>query len=249
MRDAQRRELVAGYYPNGRLKQIIDTAGKATHYRYDRFGNLKHVSYPNGSERSYHYEDSNDRNNLTGITNELGVRYATWSYDKNDRAITGTYSEEVNAVSVSYLEDGKRLVTNSQGEVSTYGTAFQSGVGVVTEIAGPGCSTCGQADTRYQYNADVKLTTTVNKQGVETRNDYDDLSRLIATTRVYPDGTENAVVRYEYDGDASRPARVIRPSVNSAADHTFEIGYNSTGQIARIIEQGWSPIAGGEFQK
>ncbi len=249
VRDAQRRELSASYYPNGRLKQVTDTAGKTTRYRYDRFSNLERVSYANGSERRYHYEDGNDRNNLTGITNELGVRYATWSYDKDDRAISGGYSDDVNAVNVSYLEDGKRLVTNSLGEVSTYGTRFQSGVGVVTEIAGPGCSTCGQADTRYEYSPDAKLVATVNKQGLETRNDYDDLGRLIATTRVYPNGTENVVVRYEYNDDVFRPARVLRPSVNPVADHIFEIDYNTTGQIARILEQGWSPTATGNFQK
>lgn len=56
-------------------------------YSYDSSRMLSEVSYADGSKTRYVYED--DRGQLTGIVNELGIRYATFGYDESDRANLG----------------------------------------------------------------------------------------------------------------------------------------------------------------
>ncbi|MES9970362.1 MAG: DUF6531 domain-containing protein, partial [Candidatus Thiodiazotropha sp.] len=92
VRDPQGRELSLDHYPNGRIKFLYDPSGMATRYRYDEVGNLQQVTRSDGTSRIYHYEDPHDSHNLTGITDERGIRYATWGYDDRDRGIHSTYA-------------------------------------------------------------------------------------------------------------------------------------------------------------
>ncbi len=41
-----------------------------------------------GPTTTYHYEDITDKFALTGITDERGIRYATYGYDASQRAIS-----------------------------------------------------------------------------------------------------------------------------------------------------------------
>ncbi|MGB5324714.1 MAG: DUF6531 domain-containing protein, partial [Pseudomonadales bacterium] len=94
-------------YEEGLLASVVDAAGARYQYAYTEGDNaaglrqLEHVSYPDltpaaagnnpwGEDnpfRSYHYEHGTFKYNLTGITNENRLRYVSWDYNPQRRAI------------------------------------------------------------------------------------------------------------------------------------------------------------------
>ncbi|HFD86948.1 MAG TPA: hypothetical protein ENJ35_04650, partial [Gammaproteobacteria bacterium] len=69
------------YDSNSRISSITDHAGRVWTYHYDAFNNLEYVNNPDATTKQYHYEDIGFPNALTGITDERGIRYATYAYD------------------------------------------------------------------------------------------------------------------------------------------------------------------------
>jgi RHS repeat-associated protein len=157
------------YDTSNRLSTITDHAGREWGYRYDANNNLEFVDNPDGTTKQYHYEDANFIHALTGITDERGIRYATFGYDAQWRANLSTHAGNAQRVDIVYNPDGTRLVTNSLGQPSTYSTAVQLGVALVTDVAGPGCSTCGNADTGYQYDPANNNLLRRTEDGITTR--------------------------------------------------------------------------------
>ncbi|PAU58928.1 hypothetical protein BZL42_12040, partial [Pseudomonas indica] len=70
--------------------------------------------------RRYHYEDPRNPKLLTGITDERGIRYATWTYDDQDRAISSEHANGAEKVTLSYNADGSTTVTNELGKQTVY---------------------------------------------------------------------------------------------------------------------------------
>lgn len=249
VRDAQNRELSLGYYPNGRLKSVLNTSGQALHYRYDDNGNLESVNYADGTLRTYHYEGKHDANNLTGITDQRGVRFATWAYDEHDRAISSEHADGVEKVTIDFNDDGTRLVTNSLDETSTYYTEIKQKLGIVTRIDGPGCSSCGPGDIEYEYNDALRLTKTSYKDGRRTYREYDAKNRLTAIYKQLGDHPKRLVSRFGFSGDDTLPSSFSRPSINPKGYHSKLLTRDSAGQIVDITEVGYAPDYKGGFNK
>lgn len=252
VKDTQDRQISIGHYPNGRIKSVTNPTGQSVEYSYDRYGNIESAQKDSGIKRNYHYEDKFDHSNLTGITNELGIRYATWQYDEHDRAISSTHADGVEEVRIEYADDGTRLVTNSLGEASTYLTEFRQGVGLVTAIQGNGCSSCSTGDVEHEYDSQLQLLRSQHKDGSATVREYDSFGRTTRLTTVSSDGDEKLVAAYEY-GDhqgaaAQLPQRIFKPSVNPDASHTYSLSYNAYGQLTEMLEHGWSPTDSGNFE-
>ncbi|MGD9168681.1 MAG: DUF6531 domain-containing protein, partial [Candidatus Thiodiazotropha sp.] len=248
VRDPQDRELSLDHYPNGRIKALYDPSGKATRYRYDAVGNLQQVTRHDGASRIYHYDDPHDSHNLTGITDERGIRYATWEYDSQDRAIRSTHADQVGQVSLDFSTPGETQVTDSQGKVSTYTTEIRNGVALVTTIRGPGCSSCGRGDVSYRYNEQLQLTEIATRDGITKHYHYDAQGRTTEVTREAAGEAPQTLVRYTYASDTDlKPSAVIRPSVNPQGEHRLENDYNPQGQPTRITESGYRPEADGGF--
>ena len=70
---------------------------------------------------TYHYEDLDFPQLLTGITDARGVRYATFAYDRQGRAISSEHAGGVDRYTASYGYAGSdltRTVTNPLGKAS-----------------------------------------------------------------------------------------------------------------------------------
>ncbi|MGB5261611.1 MAG: DUF6531 domain-containing protein, partial [Gammaproteobacteria bacterium] len=146
------------YDGNNRVANITDHVGRTWNYRYDANGNLEYVDNPDGTTRQYHYEDASHKYALTGMTDERGVRYANFEYHADGRTRasyhgpqTSVLTDRIDGVSITYNAGVTRTVTNSNNDSTTYTLTPQRGVGLVTGISGPGCSSCGAADTAYRY--------------------------------------------------------------------------------------------------
>ncbi|MEL0585312.1 MAG: DUF6531 domain-containing protein [Candidatus Thiodiazotropha sp. (ex. Lucinoma kazani)] len=248
VRDPQGRELSLDHYPNGRIKALYDPTGQETRYRYDAVGNLQQVTRADDSTRIYHYEDPHDKHNLTGITDERGIRYATWAYDNQDRAILSTHADQVGQVKLDFSTPGETQVTDSQGKLSIYSTEVRDGVALVTAIHGPGCSSCGKGDVSYRYNENLQLIEMATKDGIIKRYSYDEQGRTLAVNQQTADGSVREIAHYEYaDATVLKPSAVIRPSINPQGAHRLENRYNTQGQATQITERGYRPEKDGSF--
>ncbi len=95
------RTLSFSYDANNRIIGFTDPSARAYAYAYDANNNLISVTYPDGKSRQYLYEIAAFPHLMTGLTDENGVRFSTWTYDSNGVAIaselTGGVSKTAEA--------------------------------------------------------------------------------------------------------------------------------------------------------
>jgi len=240
-----------------RIVTMSDHIGRVWKYQYDTKNNLEFVLYPDATplidtdnpKKQYHYEDPLYPNALTGITDERGKRYANWEYDVNGNAIssyhgpkTSVLTDRIEGVSIVYNSDGSRIVTDSRGNNSTYNTVTQLGVALVTDISGPGCTTCGNGNTSYNYdpNNNNLLSKTVNGL-TTTYGNYD--SNGNSGFMIVADGTPKAR-RTDYTYDSRFFSKVLtktEPSVYTSGSKTTSYTYDSFGNATQIKIDGFTP--------
>lgn len=181
--DEAGRQLRFSYDGQKRISTVSNPAGGVTSYAYDVLGNLSTVTYPDGTTRTYHYEDPNFPHALTGITDENGHRYATWTYDAQGRAISSEHAGGAERVDLTYHPDGTTTVTDALGTARTYG--FETVLGVVkgTAISQPGGAGCNAASSAMTHDAHGNAASRDDFNGHRTRH-WHDLARNLETTRV-----------------------------------------------------------------
>ena len=184
------RVLNFTYDGSSRIQTLTDPAGGVTQYGYDTTGNLTSVTYPDGKIRTYHYNEQVYTSNanlphaLTGITDENGVRFATYTYDAQGRAVVTEHAGGVERYVLGYSTDGSNtMVTDPLG--SQYTHHFQTILGVAkstgqSQPAGSGCSAASSAIT-YDINGKIVSRTDFNNH--KTCYAYD-LNRNLETVRV-----------------------------------------------------------------
>ena len=130
----------------GHIRKVTLPNGNELHYDFDSQLNLTRVRYPDNIDRQYHYENSNWPQHLTGITDQNKIRYASWEYNEEGRAIRSEHADGVELISVSYTtppensdtEVGITEITNSLGEVSRYTWLQDKQHGRVRLLSGTG---------------------------------------------------------------------------------------------------------------
>lgn len=196
--DSAGRQLNFQYDNAPRVIKVISQSGSAIQFSYDANNNLTSVTYPDGKVKTYHYGEASHVSSspvagvsnvslLTGITDENGIRYATYNYDNKGRAISEFLAGNADAASLVYNVDGSgnptsTQVTDSRGSVRTYN--FTTILGVVkstgqSQPAGSGCAASAAAMT-YDVNGNVSSRTDFN--GNKTTYVYD-MDRNLETSR------------------------------------------------------------------
>ena len=104
------RSLNLRYDAQSRITSMSDPGGGITRYAYDANGMLTTVTWPDGNTRQYHYENSQFRWALTGITDEAGVRFGTYAYDAQGRAISTEHAGGVDKAQLQFLGNGQTTV-------------------------------------------------------------------------------------------------------------------------------------------
>ncbi|MFZ6864823.1 DUF6531 domain-containing protein, partial [Undibacterium sp. Ji67W] len=247
--------------------------------------------------RQYHYEDKRFPSFLTGISmhgrgsdgQQIDRRIGTYQYDERGRGIltvlgeparwqddsqgkTGSTKTLVPGTGIEQLtidrSDPKVIViTNSLGQTSRIRFAEIGGEYRILELRGPGCSTCGLSNVRYEYD-DMGRRLTILRLDDEgkvvdgERTSYDPLGRIIRITHESyssnqsskQNGKQNGKVpesklissqllqRFEYAPDSYQPSLIARPSVVADKEHQIRITYNSAGQPTAITETGYEPL-------
>lgn len=273
--DEMGRALVFGYTPGrrnelrsfaserftrapGHLETVTLPDGSVLEYDYDNKWNLSRVRFPDGTHREYHFENEIYTSHLTGLTDRTGVRFASWSYDENGRAISSEHANGVGKVTQQYpdlkaSENGEivqTIVTNSLGAESTYTwqKIGEQGQSQLLSSTGAGCVTCPITGYDFTYDGDGRLLSRVfNGDGAAVgggsySHRYDDQGRLIETQRTSSVGVDRLIERIEYASEFGLlPARKYLPSVNPDSNRIVDFTYNDRGQTMTISESGYIP--------
>ena len=245
--DSYGREFSLTYNTQGRLHKIVAVDGETIRYGYSSFGQLVNVTYTDNTQKIYHYEDSRDRYNLTGITDERGIRFSTYQYDAFDRATMSTHAQNVNKVTLSYKQNQQTEVTDSLGRKSTYSWIAMGLNRLVTEVKGPGCSSCGIGDVVFEYNVHQQTTKKATQDGITHTYGYDELGRRTKINQHSRLDHTRLIARYGYMQPLSfqpidtMPIYVERPSVNPGAFHRHDFEYNVEAQLTNVKEMGFRP--------
>ncbi len=213
---------------------VTDHAGRTWRYRYDAGGNLEFVDNPDGTARRYHYEDPRFSFALTGITDERGIRYATWAYNADGKAILSEHAGGVERVDLSYNPDGTTTVTGSRGAVRTYKFEPERGSLAVTQITGDQCTTCPDGEKKSRtYNSNGYLSRYVDWSDTVTKlGNYDSKGQYGCKTEGIT-SSDTSVGECAFDPAASPDARRF--------DYTYDPRFHN--KITSITEA--SVFAGG----
>src|SRR5690606_3324280 len=85
-----------------RIRRVIAPGGEIYSYGFGTEGTLDSVTYPDGTSRTYLYENNSYPQALTGIVDENGIRIRTWGYDAHGRAYESRLGGDVDRVTLSF---------------------------------------------------------------------------------------------------------------------------------------------------
>lgn len=229
--DSVGRTLNLDFNAQNRLEVLTDPEGGLTHYIYDATDNLVSVTYPNGGARTYHYEDSRYPHALTGITNENGQRFATYTYDDQGRAILSVHADGAERVDLAYNSNGSTMVTDANRTTRTYSLATILGVTHSAGVSQPGGSGCEAAMSYITYDANGNVASRTDFNGHTTTYAYD-LTRNLETSRTEAAGTAVArIVTTEWHPTFRLPTKITEPGLETT--YTYDSHGNTTQKTLR----------------
>ncbi|WP_407364148.1 DUF6531 domain-containing protein [Pseudomonas luteola] len=196
-------------------------------YAYDaraRLIQLTRTTAQGSLTRTFHYENASYPRFLTGITDERGVRYATWTYDVQGRAISSEHAGGAEKTTLSYNADGSTTVTNELGKQTVYHYDVFQGVKKVVSIQGEPSANCPASNSTYTYNDRGQVLTKTDANGNVTQYSYNDRGLEVSRTEGY--GTAEArTVTTEWDASRFLPVKVVE------AGRTTTYSYDSQGRL------------------
>lgn len=182
-------------------------------------GNLTSVELPDGKSRVYHYNELDKvnggaacagrppfsvgrahlPNHLTGLVDENGERFASWTYDCEGRAISSEHPGGAGRVAVAYDEPapGQSTVTDAK-QSRLYSFSASHGVNRNTALSHPVAPGRSGAAS-HGYDANGNIASRVDWKGNRSNHHYD-LARNLETVR-----TEGLTA----SGDATPQTRTI----------------------------------------
>ncbi|MGE6494504.1 RHS repeat domain-containing protein [Cupriavidus metallidurans] len=217
------RTLNFTYDATARVAAVSGSSGQIVTYTYNASGLPERATWANGMSRQYHYEDPVAFGGLTGITDEAGVRFSSYSYDGQGRATSSEHAGGVGKVLLQYLEGAQTTVTTAVGSSRTITFQSQGGVTHPTSVSAP-CPECGNVAKTTAYDTSGNVSSRVDFDNRETRYNYDARGR--ETQRIEGYGSADAkTTTTEWHPTWNLPLKVAAPS---RVDY---FSYDAKGQV------------------
>jgi RHS repeat-associated protein len=249
--------VLALAYVSGKLASITTPDLRVISYSYDGTGRLTRVIYPDGKSRAFTYEHASFPQTLTGITDELGVRWAMFDYDAQARATFTQLAGGVNTYRVSYPSASSVTVTDPLTTARGYGYSTSGSKLAVTSSWSPSGERNADAASRVQ-DASGLITGETDFNGVQSTTTWDSTRRLrtsvteaigkpearTTTTQWHPTFSLPTLVAepgrstaYIYDSVGNLLSRAVTDnSASPAATRTWSWTYNAQQLIATATE-------------
>jgi RHS repeat-associated protein len=194
-------------------------------------GILSSVTYPDRSTREYVYENTTLSRALTGIIDENGNRFATYTYSTSffqGYALSSEHAGGIDKTTLaySYAPNGSPVtkVTDARGNEQTYTFRNQFNLIKVTAISGTPCQTCSGNAFTYDSNGFISRSTDWNNNVTTYAHD----ARGNETSRTEADGTALArTTTTTWHSTYHLPTKIIEP--NRTTNFTYDIKGNLKG--------------------
>lgn len=204
--------------------------GGSSSFDWDEKGNLTTIRYGNDSTKQFLYEDRRFPNALTGIVDENGSRYATWSYDDKGRAISSEHAGGVEKVTFEYSGTGTTKVTDAAGGVATWSFSSVQNVALLTSKPAPCTGTCQTSPAQtYKYDGDGNLTEMADYRGNKTTYKYDTARRLQIERAEAVGTVEARTITTRWHASFRLPTKITEP--NRVTDFTYDARGNLTQKV------------------
>jgi RHS repeat-associated protein len=236
-------------YTGNELATMKLPDGSSTYnYGYDTNNNLAYAENPDGYYRTYSYGLNPDVDLLTGIADEDGNQFATWTYDSTGRALTSQHGGGADKISLSYTTTSV-TVTDANSNALTYTTTTQNNLVKLSSLSGSNFLSAGGKSYTYDANGFVASVTdwdgnvtdyTNNSSGEITSMTEAYGTGLARTTTITWSGTYHEPVEvqslldttsYTYDSSGDMLTRSV---YDGTTTRTWTYTYNSSGQPLTI---------------
>jgi RHS repeat-associated protein len=250
------RSLIFGYGGNGRLVTVTPPGSASFGYSYDPDGRLVSVIAQDGTTNQYHYENADYPDALTGMTNEQGVRIATYGYNDKGWATSTQKVGAVDSYSVQYTfynnfnyGAGPQIGTSHNVDPSIYRFAVRvtDGRGVQQDlvwVGGDGQVVLKEASdapfvrapSNVTLNAAGLPTIEADSMGVQTHKAWDVARRLITSSTIAFGLPEAQTTTYEWHPTFRLPSSIASASLTTA--FSYDTSGNRISEIATDVSTG-----------
>ena len=173
-------------------------------------GQLTAVVWQDGHVRRYHYENAQYPRFLTGLTDELGVRIGTYTYNSAGMLVSSEEPGGINRIEFSYYGTSTHITDRSGATPTTSVIQLQSVGGVVRPVSTSApCAQCAGTAASKAYTVTGEVSRSIGHDGRITFFTYDTKGRE----------TERAVFGAAYNTATRRPALSLAESVTSTKWH------------------------------
>ncbi len=224
------------YDTANRISQMIAPGGGLYKYAYDAKNNLASVTYPDLKVRRYVYENASYPNDLTGIVDENGVRFATYAYNPSRQAISSQHAGGVNKTTVTYTANGTVEVNDPRGNLHTYALTTQFDMVKPTTVTGAPVPNAG--GKAFTYDAKGFLASRTDFNGRVTTYIHD--ARGNETSRTEAVSTPQArTISTTWHPTLHVPTRIVEPNrvtdiVLDARGNPLSVTVTAGGKTRRV---------------
>ena len=196
------------------LTSLTDAKGNTTDYGYDETGDLRSITYPNGTREQFDYDP------LGNLTESINRREQAIDYQYDARGLL-TKKTYADGAEIAFTYDARgnlKTAVDTNGTISLdYDAADR-----LTKITYP-----GGRFLSFTYDAGGRRTQSVDQDGFTVKYAFDATGRLSKLT----DGAGSLIVEYAYDS----VGRLSRKDLGNGTFTTF--GYDAVGQLLSLVNQ------------
>lgn len=202
-------------YSGSKLAAVTTPDGRAFGYTYDSTGRLATVLYPDGKSRGFLYENADRPQALTGIIDESGIRWGTFAYDYDGRAISTELAGGVSRYQVSYPSDNSATVIDPLNTSRNYSYATNKDRLAVTGASLPSGEGEADAASRVQ-DVNGLITSETDFKGVRTDYVWDAARRLRTSVTEAADTPEARTTTTQWHATMALPTLITEMGRSTA---------------------------------
>ncbi|KRB15929.1 hypothetical protein ASE08_26560 [Rhizobacter sp. Root16D2] len=242
-----------------RVSSITDAMGQVTTLSHDSRNNLVGITWADGKTRGFVYENTDLPWALTGVVDERGLRYSTFGYDAQGRAISTEHAGGVDKYTVSYttppsiqvtqqsfggaiarfqtwnLPQGM-VMTEPSGQTTTWSAISLNGKNYFSSQAQPAGAGSLASSRAQSYDANGNIASRDDFNG--SRSCYlNDLTRNLQTVNVASLGTGQDCAAVTAT-NAALPAGALKTSTQWHPDWSLPLKVAAPGQITTSVYNG-----------
>lgn len=216
---------------DGVIQTMTDPDGKVFSYHYDTSPTglnqrLLEVDYPAASGMpnvQYKYENDDFPMALTGIVDEAGNRFATWTYNGDGRVVESALAGGADNTTFAYSLDSSNLgtvtVTGPLNKQTIYTIGLVASVGKITAIDDQASPNSPASNVTLTYDANGYVSSRTDQNGNQSLFTND--SRGQTTSETDASGSSVArTITTTWDTTFHLPTEVVQPNITT--DYTYD---------------------------